>query len=120
MDDLKMYINDNIEYYSTQLQLTKSELENRSFEDFLISHSHNLFQTERMLRFFTHLKDVVENESELGVKDYLNRTKESAIRRLLNNPISTSTNPMRNVLNQWEIEFVQEKIQHITSMVIRL
>ena len=117
MDALKSYVESRIVSLSMVIRECNKTLNTSSFEDFLLNKSHLLFITERSLVFFSTLKGVIETETKENVIEYLKNNKEQCINVLTKKTIHTTTNPINNVLNIWEVDFLQDKISRINGIL---
>jgi hypothetical protein len=117
MNALKNYVESRIVSLSMIIRECNRNLNTSSFEEFLLNKSHLLFVTERSLVFFNTLKEVIETETKENVIEYLKTNKEQCINVLTKKTIYTTTNPIKNVLNVWEVDFLQDKINSISSIL---
>ena len=117
MEALKNYVESRIVSFYMIIRECNRTLNTSSFEDFLLNKSHLLFIVERSLVFFNTLKEVIETETKENVIEYLKSTKEQCINVLTKKTIPTTTNPIKNVLNVWEIDFLQDKINSINAIL---
>lgn len=121
MDTLKKLIKSKVEYYENEQKYLNKDFEEKNFEDFLIANAHSGFINDRFLRFFTNLNETIEYETDLGeVKNYLNNLKETAHRLLMNISFRTTTHPIKNIVNIWELEYLQTKIKYIDILLSKI
>lgn len=121
MEKLRKLIKSKIEYYENEKEYLSKDFGEKNFEDFLIANAHSGFINDRFLRFFTNLNETIEDETDLGeVKKYLTNLKETAHRLLMNISFITTTHPIKNIVNIWEIEYLQTKIKYIDILISKI
>ena len=117
MDALKSYIESRIFSVNMSIRNSNKLFNTLSYEEFMIKESYSLFFNERILIFYNSLKELIETETKENVFEYLKNTKEQCVNVLTKSSIHTTTNPIQNVLNNWEISFFQYKINTINGII---
>ena len=116
MEKLKNYVNNQKENLSKQLDEYKNT---ECLKYFLTCRAHEAYKTSVLYDLFIDFEESVgEDFAYKEVKDYIVHTITHYEKKLLSGKIDMyTTNPMKNLINVWEMEVMPELIDELRYML---
>lgn len=117
MEKLKNYVNNQKENLSKRLNEYK---DTECLKYFLTCCAHEAYKTSVLYDLFIDFEESVGEDltDKKEAKDYIEHTITHYEKKLLSGKIDMyTTNPMKNLINVWEIEVMPELIDELRYML---